>query len=523
LPTRGGRYTITAMDIRRILGIVVVAVLWMAQPGQAADQVPVKAAIITCKGMIDDGLYKSIRRRTESALDQGATYLIYEIGTYGGLVESADNISKYLIFDAAKRAHTVAYVVTEAISAGAMIGVSCQDVLMREHSTIGDCAPISLGEKLDGVEREKTESFIRAIFDRAAKANGYPQALLRAMVTVDVEVYQVKDLKTGRYEYVETVDLPQDANAYDLANKKLINSKDRLLTVDAATAEQYRIARAQVEDVNGVLAFLANRDGVTFEQTIVAMETNWSEELVRRINHPAVTGILLTIALIGLYVEFSTPGLGLPGLVALICFALLVGSKYLIGLANWVEVALVAGGIVLLLVEVFVLPGFGIAGIAGIGCLLAGLFGMLVKNAPNRLPWPQTAMDWDVFVDGALGLLSGLVGFAVCAGLLGKYLPRLRLFSGLVLVPSSMEQRPLGPTGVSVPVGEAAVHVGDSGVVVSTLRPAGMVRFGQTLVDCVTQAEFLEPGTQVKVAEVHGNRVVVQVVRAMSDKQQAIE
>jgi membrane-bound serine protease (ClpP class) len=214
-------------------------------------------------------------------------------------------------------------------------------------------------------------------------------------------------------------------------------------------------------------------------------------------------------------VEFSTPGLGLPGLAALICFGVLVGSKYLIGLANWVEIALVAGGIVLLLVEVFVLPGFGITGIAGIVCLLAGLFGMLVKNAPDRLPWPQTSVDWEVFTDGALGLLIGLGGFAVFAVVLAKYLPRLGLFSGLVLVPSRGDVRD-DRAGGGV-VGRTEPQVGDIGIVASTLRPAGKVRFGQTLADCVAQAEFLEQGTQVKVAEVHGNRIVVQSTRSTND------
>src|SRR4030042_5193286 len=103
-----------------------------------------KAAVIVCQGMIDDGLYKSIQRRTQIALDGGAEYLIYEISTYGGLPQSGDDIAKYFILDVAKKAHTVAYVTTEAISAGAMISVSCQDIIMRENTTIGDCAPIQI-------------------------------------------------------------------------------------------------------------------------------------------------------------------------------------------------------------------------------------------------------------------------------------------------------------------------------------------------------------------------------------------
>jgi membrane-bound serine protease (ClpP class) len=166
--------------------------------------------------MIDNGLFESIKRRTQIALDEGAEYLIYEIQTYGGLVNAADEICKYLILDVGKKAHTVAYITTEAISAGAMISVSCQDIIMLENTTIGDCAPMVLipSQKLEGVEREKAESFIRGTFDRAANANGYPRALLRAMVTMQIEVYRVTNKATGEYEFFESVHLPKDPNRY---------------------------------------------------------------------------------------------------------------------------------------------------------------------------------------------------------------------------------------------------------------------------------------------------------------------
>jgi len=193
------------------------------EPNSAVPAEPeVKAAIIPCKEMIDDGLYKSIRRRTQLALDSGCTYLIYEIQTYGGLVKSADDISKYLILEVAKKARTVAYVTTEAISAGAMISVSCQDIIMLENTTIGDCAPIAMGAKLEGVEREKAESFIRATFKRAAEANNYPPALLKAMVSMRTKVYRVQNLETGEHEFFEDNRLPTDPNKYGLDDKKLI-------------------------------------------------------------------------------------------------------------------------------------------------------------------------------------------------------------------------------------------------------------------------------------------------------------
>jgi len=471
----------------------------------------VKAAVIVCKGMIDGGLYKSIERRTNMALEQGATYLIYEISTYGGLVDAADKIAKYFILETGKKAHTVAFITTEAISAGAMISVSCQDIIMIENATIGDCAPISFGGKLEGVEREKAESFIRAAFKRAAKANGYPQALLEAMVTMTIEVYSVKNLTSGEYEFFETPQLPKDANAYDLENKTLIVPDDRLLTLTASEAFEYGIARAVVADREEAIEFLAGRNGVTFLGKPMVLLPNWSEQMVRWINSPAVMGILVMVAMLGVYVELNTPGLGLPGLVAVICFVIIIGSKYLVGLANWVEVALFVIGLLLLMIEIFVLPGFGIAGISGIMCMVVGLFGMLIKNPPERFPWPQSAFDWQSVTNGVLAVGMGFVGFVILAWILTRYLPRLEFLSGLILVPAvprKDKETPVSMTGPVVSEG-IGVNIGDIGEVVSALRPTGKAKFGEHIVDVVAEAEFLEMGTEVEIIEIHGNRVVV--------------
>jgi len=477
----------------------------------AIEQPKVKAAVIVCKGLIDDGLYKSIRRRSQTAIDAGAKYLIYEISTYGGLLKSADDISKYFILEVAKKAHTTAYITTEAISAGAMISVSCQDIIMLENTTIGDCAPIQIGAKLEGVEREKAESFTRAAFKRAAEANGYPVALLEAMVSIQSEVYRVRNLQTQEYEFFEKNQMPKDPNVYDIENRKLIVSDTQILTLTASEAFEYKIARVQVKDRQGVFDFLAGRDQVTFAEPEMVLPTTWSEEMVRWVNSPAVMGVLVLVAMLAVYLELSTPGIGLPGMVAVICITIIVGSKYLIGLANWLEVALFIVGVLLLLIELFVLPGFGIAGFLGIICMLGGLFGMLVRNPPDKIPWPETAFDWQIFTSGALGLVFGFAGFVILAWILAKYLPRLEVLTGLMLTPAVAKKGTEFEVSMTAPPERKlpSVNIGDVGQVVSTLRPTGKVRFGDAIVDCVAQAQFLDKGTAVKIMEIHGNMVVV--------------
>lgn len=395
------------------------------------------AAIIPCKGMIDDGLYASIKRRSEMALEAGADYLIYEISTYGGLIKSADDISKYFILDLGPQVHTVAYITTEAISAGAMISVSCKDIIMRQATTIGDCAPIKMGDKLEDTEREKIESFIRATFSRAAEANGYPAVLLKAMVSRHVRVYKVKNRKTGEWHFYESEKLPKDTKKFDLKNKELVISEKEILTLNAAEAKEYGIAREIVSGRDEALDFLASRDGIEFNSPVITYQTNWSEELVRMLNHPTFTGILFMVGLLGVYIELKTPGIGLPGLVAVICFTILFGSRFLVGLATWWEVAIFIVGVILLMVEIFVIPGFGIAGITGLMFIFVGLFAILVPNRPDELPWPKYDFDWQIFTKGAWGFGLGFVGFLIVAWILAKILPKTRILGGLILAPAA--------------------------------------------------------------------------------------
>lgn len=472
------------------------------------------AAIVTCYDMIDNGLYQSIIRRSEEALEQGADYIILDVQTYGGLVKSADDISKYLILELAGRAHTVAYVSTEAISAGSMISVSCQDIIMRQNTTIGCSAPIVMGgSEMGEAEREKMESFVRATFSRAAEANGYPEALLKAMVSQKLEVWQVKNLKTGKMEYFEADYLPADPNTYALGQKTLVCAEGELLTLTAEKAKEYGIARAVVKNEQEMLDFLAKRDGITFSDNILRLKTMWSEEMVRWLNSPIVVSILILGIFLGIYVEFNTPGLGLPSLLAVVCLVVLVGSKYLTGMANWIEVALLAVGFILLMLEIFVIPGFGVAGFSGIICILAGLFGMLVKNAPNEIPWPDSAYAWQLFLDGISAFVIGFLLFIVAAVILAKYMDRIPLLRSFVLKTSNIGGR-LTLSRTSEPEHrESPVEIGQPGEVISTLRPAGRAKFGNCIIDVVADGGFIEKGRAVRVLEVHGNRVVVTEVK----------
>ena len=136
---------------------------------------------------------------------------------------------------------------------------------------------------------------------------------------------------------------------------------------------------------------------------------------------------------------------------------------------------------------------------------------MLIKNPPDKLPWPETTLDWQLFTNGVLGITLGFVGFILLAWLLTKYTPKLQFLSGLILMPTAPRQgdEVIVSMTTTPESGTMGVKVGDIGEVTYTLRPAGKVKFGECIVDCVAQAEFLDKGDKVRIIEIHGNRVVV--------------
>jgi membrane-bound serine protease (ClpP class) len=222
------------------------------------------------------------------------------------------------------------------------------------------------------------------------------------------------------------------------------------------------------------------------------------------------------IGLLGLYIELNAPGVGLPGLVAVICFAVLFGSRFLVDLANWVETAIFAIGVILLLIEIFIIPGFGITGVAGTVCIMVGLIGILIKNKPGELPIPRDAVDWYYLRTGAFGLALGFLGFLVMAWILAKFLPRFEMFRPLMLSPYKPDDSGQSGIVMTIPANvlQKKIEVGDIGKVVKKLRPAGTARFEHAVVDVVSDGEFLDVDTIVEIITINGNRVVVRQAKS---------
>ncbi|MFW5774962.1 MAG: NfeD family protein [Chitinivibrionales bacterium] len=483
-------------NLIKILSIFLISIPVLAQeklPEIAAGKRPV--VVIPVRGSVDPAMAAFISRAIHDAT---ATYkdplLIFEMDTFGGRVDAAFQIVDTLLF-APGDAQTIAFVRTKAISAGALIALAAGKLVMRPNTTIGDAAPISVGQ--DGAELlgEKIQSPLRAKFRTLAKRNGYPPSLAESMVTAGMIVTRVTFPDTVVYlDSVELAGLPT-AEKRRIVSTETIVPAGELLTMDAAEAQDLGFAMMVVPDIDSMLTALDIGD-----HEVVRISESWSENFVKFIG--TIAPILMMIGFGALYAELKSPGFGVFGLVGIICLALVFGGQYLVGLANYTELILIAIGVVLLGFELFVIPGFGIAGIFGIAFILAGT---VLSFQDFVIPRPQSPWQLELFISNILMVLGSLVGSMVLALMFFKYVvPQMsRALSGPYLQ-ETMAQCKIDP---EIPL---KISTGDEGVVMKTLRPSGSARIGDDIYDVITDGEYLDSGTRIVVTEARSNRIVVE-------------
>jgi len=437
-------------------GILVFFVLFLAAGAFAESARPV-VYVIPVEGVIDLGLAPFIERVLTEATQTHAAAVVLDIDTFGGRVDAAVLIRDALL---QARVRTVAFVNRRAISAGALICLAAETIAMAGGGTIGAATPVQIGLPGGPAQpvEEKTVSYMRKEFRATAESRKRPPLLAEAMVDADVEIPGVID-------------------------------KGKLLTLTTDEALQHKLADVRAETLDALLTALNLPDA-----EVRRMSETWAESLVRVLTHPIVSSILIALGVLGLIVEIQTPGFGVPGGLGLACLALFLWGHWLVQLAGWEELLLIAGGLLLLAIEVFVTPGFGILGALGIAALLGGLGLSLVG----------TGATWEVVL-AALGQVLGALLLAIVAALaLLRAVPRLPFGRRLVL-----------ETGLQAEAGYASAPeadrrwLGKRGVAASTLRPAGIAHFDHERVDVVAEGEYIEPGDPIEVLRVEGNRIVV--------------
>ncbi len=461
---------------------------------QTSSAEPAECAIISLHGEVDFAMSSFTQRSTKTAAEAGVSLIIFDIDTFGGRVDSALEISK-TITDLTN-IKTVAYISVKAISAGALISLSCNEIIMKENTTLGDCAPISVTQEGPKMLGEKFQSPLRAEFRKLAEHNGYPVSLAEAMVTQEVEVYKVI-YNDGHHSYLtgKEIDALSEQEQQQIYKKTTIVDDTQLLTIHDQEALDLGFARQVVKDEQELL------DSLDVEsEDIMRLEFTWSEKFVRILEK--LTPILMLIGMLALYTELKVPGVGLPGLVALICFGLVFGSKIFVGLASYTELLLFVTGLVLILLELFVIPGFGIAGISGILLLIVSLFLASQSFVIPTVPWQfELTKTW------VMQFSLVLIGFFVGALLLGQFLPRTSIAKRIALQTELSGEQ--GFSDVSI---DYTKYLNQEGIAISMLRPAGKAKFGDDLLDVICDAGFLAQQTPIRVIRVDGKKIFVEEV-----------
>ncbi len=414
--------------------------------------------VVPVKGVIDLGLVPFIQRVLNEAQKNQAAAVVLDINTFGGRVDAAVQIRDALLNSPVR---TIAFIDKRAISAGALISLAAQTIVMAPGSTIGAATPVQSGPagSTTAPTSEKTVSYVRKEFRATAEIRKRPPLIAEAMVDSDVVIPEV-------------------------------NEKGKLLTLTTEEALKLKVADFQANSIEALLKELniSHAELLTFVP-------NWAEEVVRFLTHPMVSSLLVSVAMLGIFLELRTPGFGVPGVIGLSSLSLFMWGHWLVQLAGWEELLLALLGIILFALELFVIPGFGIVGILGLLALLGALV-MSTLGAGSHsgfVLWAVVRMGFSV----ALAI--------VLTALFLKFLPKLPMGRKLILS-TALD----ASDGFSSAPSSDYQWLGRTGYAHSTLRPAGIADFQGHRVDVVSDGEFIDAGAPIRVLLVDGNRIVVQ-------------
>ncbi|WP_319559912.1 NfeD family protein [Marispirochaeta sp.] len=465
--------------------------------------------VVPIEGDIEASTVVFIRRGIQQARSSGAETIIFRINTFGGRVDSALQIAT--LIGSVDEARTVAFIPAAAEglgvswSAGALISFACSEIYMAPGTSIGAAAPVY--QTAEGMEMapEKSVSAVRTQLAALAEKNGYPLGVGLAMVDEDVvlqEVYIGGELRLVTSDELSQVKRQAEKDELSFEEGMVLVEKEKLLTLTAGQMEKYGISSGTVADVKELAGVLGYETAAVEYQSYDPFD-----RFVILITSAGVVSILMLIGLVATYLEITSPGFGIPGTVAILAYSVVFLGSALIGYFDSLELILLLVGIALLAVEIFVIPGFGAAGIGGIVSIAAALI-----FSQQDFIVPEFSWQTDILLKNAARIGLIFLGSFTLFGLTLLVAPRTGIFRRLVLGPAGPGSS-IPMAGTAVPAEqerkEGVIRTGDQGETISGLRPSGTARIAGRRVSVQTQGEFLEAGIPVKVVEVQGNRIVV--------------
>ena len=394
----------------------------------------------------------------EKATEIKADYVILELDTYGGALNDADDIrTRILEFNKP----VYAFINKDAASAGALISIACDSIYMAKGSSIGAATVVTQ----DGAAApDKYQSYMRSIMRSTAEAKGRNPRMAEAMVDEDIDLDSIA-------------------------------TEGKILTLSTSEAIKYGFCEAEVSGIEEIMERAGVEDYVVQEYKLGA-----TEKISALFLNPFVSGILILIIIGGIYFELQTPGVGFPILASLVAVILYFVPNYLNGLAeNW-EIILFIVGVILIALEVFVIPGFGIAGVLGLICTLGSLVLVMLNN--DFLDFSFVPVE-EIFVSSAV-VIAGLLGALVIMFFGGARLLNSNVFKRVAL--QDTQDTTQGYTSTFY---KETSMIGKKGKTYTRLRPSGRIEIEGTMYDAYTRGNFIDEGIEVEVISDEGTSLKV--------------
>lgn len=429
---------------------------------------------LTKEHPIDQSTVLYVKFSLEHFKKTGVECVVLDLDTPGGEAFAALKITEMLKdLDMNDHIPVIAFIDNWAISAGAMLAYSCRYIGATPEASMGAAEPVlSDGEGEMTSASEKINSALRSEFANLARFWKRNPFIAEAMVDKDI-------LLIKRGDQILKLDHESDLKKSD----QLIAGKGKLLTLNALQLQEYHVADFEAD-------FLKTYP--LFQEATWISYSNWKIDFFAFLLHPAVASLLLMGLVFGIYLEMQHPGLILPAIVAGCCGALILLSKFSLETVNWLETLILLVGLALLLVEIFILPGFGAVGILGIMLMVGGTVVLMLPHFDAI----QFAPEWNL---AALAIVDQLVWFcgALIIGCVVVFLMARRALKRFVLVDQQVKEISHLPL------------IGSLGESFTELKPSGKVEIEGQIYEATTEGRYLEKGKAIRVIRQEGNRLWV--------------
>lgn len=442
-----------------------------------------------------DRIDKVERAIREAIRTHNVNFVCLWIQSPGGALTDSLRLARYLAFDLDPgKVRTVAYIPSEARADAALVALACDQVIVHPQAVIG-------GAGAGNADRDEIDqaqvTLHKSIMPRKNRAWSLPAAIANPRLDV------FRCTAAGQTDFFCDVELGEQPDAQQWKKGPAVTRPNEPFQASGREAVDFRLAHRTADSFQQFKSYFGLEDDPQL------MEPNWADQLIEALASPGMGALLLTIAFLAMYVELQSGGLGVAAFVAAVCFLLFFWSRFLGGTAGWLEVMLFLSGLACILLEVFVLPGFGIFGLGGGALILASLV-----LASQTFVFSHNAYQF-AQMERSLWMVGGAVLCVIVAAVaLRRFLPKAPVFNKVLLAPPTADEAEA--ISLRETLVDASSLVGSLGVATTPLAPGGKARFGNRMLDVVADGELLARGDEVIIVEVHGNRIVVQPAKPQS-------